>query len=245
MILAGPTILPGAVNSLAPIRPDPVRQRSRRRHLSLPHRAVRRSRTRRQFDRDHLAATACSCSTPTARPSAAAAVLARNQDAHLTTGPLHRQLALALGSLVQDRGLHAGRFPDVKVIAHEKTKMMMAGPAIEFNKPGLEQQLPAYLAQLEQRIAKAEAATPPPANLPQLKQALADGRFFLEQKNSVHHTLPNQTYTDKLTLHARRSRDPGAAPRSRGHAGRFVPVSAEGEDRDHRRSAGQSGLVRA
>ena len=27
-------------------------------------------------------------------------------------------------------------FPDVKVIAHEKTKMMMAGPAIEFNKLG-------------------------------------------------------------------------------------------------------------
>ena len=91
-------------------------------------------------------------------------------------------------------------FPDVKVIAHEKTKMMMAGPALDFNKPGLEQQLPAYLAQLEQRIAKAEAATPPPANLAQLKQALADGRFFLEQKNSVHHTLPNQTYTDTLTL---------------------------------------------
>ena len=91
-------------------------------------------------------------------------------------------------------------FPDVKVIAHEKTKMMMAGPALDFNKPGLEQQLPAYLAQLEQRIAKAEAATPPPANLPQLKQALADGKFFLEQKNSVHHTLPNQTYTDTLTL---------------------------------------------
>jgi len=91
-------------------------------------------------------------------------------------------------------------FPDVKVIAHAKTKTMMAGPALDFNKPGLEQQLPAYLAQLEQRIAKGEAATPPPANLPQLKQALDDGRFFLEQKNSVHHTLPNQTYTDKLTL---------------------------------------------
>ena len=91
-------------------------------------------------------------------------------------------------------------FPDVKVIAHEKTKMMMAGPALAFNKPGLEQQLPGYLASLEQRIAKAEAATPPPANLPQLKQALADGQFFLAQKNSVHHTLPNQTYTGTLTL---------------------------------------------
>jgi cyclase len=96
--------------------------------------------------------------------------------------------------------VYAKAFPGVTVIAHEKTKMMMAGPALDFNKPGLEQQLPAYLAQLDQRIAKAEAATPSPANLPQLKQALADGKFFLEQKKGVHHTLPNQTYTDKLTV---------------------------------------------
>ncbi|HUQ86623.1 MAG TPA: MBL fold metallo-hydrolase [Vicinamibacterales bacterium] len=96
--------------------------------------------------------------------------------------------------------IYTKAFPDVKVIAHEKTKVMMAGPAIDFNKPGLEQQLPVYLSQLEQRIAKAEAATPPAANLAQLKQAFADGKYFLEQKAGVHHTLPNQTYTDKLTL---------------------------------------------
>jgi cyclase len=72
-------------------------------------------------------------------------------------------------------------FPDVKVIAHERTKAMMAGPAIEFNKPGLDTQLPGYLKQLEQRIAKAEAATPTPPELPRLKQA-------------------NTTYTDELTL---------------------------------------------
>jgi cyclase len=68
--------------------------------------------------------------------------------------------------------VYAKAFPGVTVIAHEKTKMMMAGPALDFNKPGLEQQLPAYLAQLDQRIAKAEAATP----------------------------SPNQTYTDTLTV---------------------------------------------
>ena len=92
-------------------------------------------------------------------------------------------------------------FPDVRVIAHEKTRMMMAGPAIDFNKPGLESQLPGYLKQLEQRIAKGEATTPLPADLPRLTQALADGNFFLDQKTSVHHTLPNVTYTDRMTLH--------------------------------------------
>lgn len=132
-------------------------------------------------------------------PSAAAAVLAEIRK--LTSQPVryivnsHWHWDHWYGTEVYTKA-----FPDVKVIAHEKTKMMMAGPALDFNKPGLEQQLPAYLAELEQRIAKAEAATPPPANLPQLKQALADGKFFLEQKSSVHHTQPNQTYTDKLTL---------------------------------------------
>jgi glyoxylase-like metal-dependent hydrolase (beta-lactamase superfamily II) len=132
-------------------------------------------------------------------PSAAAAVLADIRT--LTSQPVryivnsHWHWDHWYGTEVYTKA-----FPDVKVIAHEKTKLMMAGPAIEFNKPGLEQQLPGYLASLEQRIAKAEAATPPPANLPQLKQALADGQFFLEQKNGVHHTLPNQTYTETLTL---------------------------------------------
>src|SRR5688572_27981925 len=44
-------------------------------------------------------------------------------------------------------------FPDVKVVAHEKTLAMMGGPAIEFNRPGLESQLPGYLAALEKRVA--------------------------------------------------------------------------------------------
>ncbi len=132
-------------------------------------------------------------------PSAAAAVLAQIKS--LTSQPVrhvvnsHWHWDHWYGTEVYTKA-----FPDVRVIAHEKTKLMMAGPALDFNKPGLEQQLPGYLAQLEQRIAKAEAATPPPANLAPLKQALADGRFFLDQKNSVRHTLPNQTYTGRLTL---------------------------------------------
>jgi cyclase len=87
------------------------------------------------------------------------------------------------------------------VIAHERTRVMMAGPAIEFNRPGLESQLPGYLKQLEQRIAKAAATSPPPPELARLEQSLADGRFFLEQKNSVRHTLPTLTYSTAMTLH--------------------------------------------
>lgn len=133
-------------------------------------------------------------------PSAAAAVLAEIRK--LTPQPVryvvnsHWHWDHWYGTEVYTRA-----FPGVQVIAHEKTRMMMAGPAIEFNRPGLESQLPAYLKQLEQRLATAEAATPPPPELARLKQPLADGRFFLEQKNSVRHTLPDLTFTTSMALH--------------------------------------------
>ena len=96
--------------------------------------------------------------------------------------------------------VYANAFPRAEIIAHEKTKAMMAGPAIEFNKPGLDAQLPGYIGQLEKRVAAGEAAATPPANLPQLKESLANAKYFLEQKRSVHHTLPTRTFHDKLTL---------------------------------------------
>jgi glyoxylase-like metal-dependent hydrolase (beta-lactamase superfamily II) len=86
--------------------------------------------------------------------------------------------------------VYAGAYPGVKVIAHEKTKALMAGPAIEFNRPGLEQQLPAYVGMLEKRSATDPAARP----------AAEVARFFLEQKKNAHLVLPDTTYTDRLDL---------------------------------------------
>jgi cyclase len=82
-------------------------------------------------------------------------------------------------------------FPDVKVVAHEKTREMMAGPAIEFNRPGLESQLPGYIASLEKR-----AQTDPT-----VQPLLDEDRFFLEQKKNAHLVLPTTTYKDRLVLH--------------------------------------------
>jgi cyclase len=81
-------------------------------------------------------------------------------------------------------------FPDVRIVAHEKTREMMIGPALEFNRPGLEMQLPAYLQNLEKRAA---------AN-PSLKALLDEDRFFLEQKSRVRHTFPNVTFSDRLNI---------------------------------------------
>ena len=92
-------------------------------------------------------------------------------------------------------------FPGVQVIAHEKTRMMMAGPAIEFNKPGLESQLPGYLQQLEERVAKGEAMTPPSPPEPQLGSNSPTAASFSSRRTSVAHTLPTMTYSTSMTLH--------------------------------------------
>ena len=77
-------------------------------------------------------------------------------------------------------------FPAVTIVAHEKTRAMMMGPALAFNRPGLEQQLPGYIASLEQRGAD--------------KTLIEADRFFLEQKKAVQHTFPNVTYSDRMTI---------------------------------------------
>jgi glyoxylase-like metal-dependent hydrolase (beta-lactamase superfamily II) len=79
-------------------------------------------------------------------------------------------------------------FPDLRVITHEKTRRMMAGPAIEFNRPGLESQLPGYIKQLEKGLPKTQAR-------------LDTARWFLQQKIGTHHTLADVTFTNSLQLH--------------------------------------------
>jgi len=86
--------------------------------------------------------------------------------------------------------VYTAAFPGVKVIAHEKTKTLMAGPAIDFNRPGLEQQLPGYVRMLEQRAATDAAARP------QLDVA----RWFLDQKTHARLVLPDTTFSDRLDL---------------------------------------------
>jgi len=81
-------------------------------------------------------------------------------------------------------------FPDLRIVAHEKTRAMMMGPAIEFNKPGLETQLPAYIASLERRAAKDASLAP----------LVAEDKFFLDQKKNVHFAFPNVTFADRMDI---------------------------------------------
>ena len=81
-------------------------------------------------------------------------------------------------------------FPQVHVVAHEKTRALMIGPAIEFNRPGLEKDLPGYVAAVEKR-AEQDAAVRPLA---------AEDRFFLEQKRVARVVVPDLTFSDRMTI---------------------------------------------
>jgi cyclase len=87
-------------------------------------------------------------------------------------------------------------FPGVRVVAHDRSRQLMAGPAIEFNRPGVESQLPGYVSMLEER----RKASPPPGNPAALDQRIAMAKWFLDAKRAVRHVLPDLTYTERMTL---------------------------------------------
>ena len=95
---------------------------------------------------------------------------------------------------------YASRFPGLTVIAQAATRRMMLGPAIEFNKPGLESQLPDYVRFREQKAAEARASSPPAADADALEQLAADDGFFLEQKRSVRQVIPGVTFEHEMDL---------------------------------------------
>jgi cyclase len=96
--------------------------------------------------------------------------------------------------------VYRAAFPAVQVIAHEATREMMMGPALAFNKPGLDTDLPAYIASLEKRVNAGASASLPSPDLARLQQLVEEDRAFLEGKRAVRHVFPNVTFTDKLTL---------------------------------------------
>jgi len=86
---------------------------------------------------------------------------------------------------------YTNAFPGVHVVAHEKTREMMLGPAIDFNRPGIETQLPDYIAALAKRAASD----------PKLEPLLQDDRFFLDQKTHAALVTPDVTYASELNLY--------------------------------------------
>jgi glyoxylase-like metal-dependent hydrolase (beta-lactamase superfamily II) len=97
--------------------------------------------------------------------------------------------------------VYADAFPDVRVVAQETTRALMMGPALEFNRPGLEDDLPGYLDAFGKQVDAAKAKMPPAANLVALQARLDDDRLFLQQKLAARHVFPNVTYSRRLDLY--------------------------------------------
>jgi cyclase len=91
-------------------------------------------------------------------------------------------------------------FPDAVVIAHEKTRQLMAGPAIEFNRPGLETQLPRYIRMLEQQLAHVITTGITNPDAQKTQNDLFAARFFLTQKSNARLVLPSHTFSNRLDL---------------------------------------------
>ncbi len=92
-------------------------------------------------------------------------------------------------------------FPEMQVITHERTRQLMAGPAIAFNQPGLDEQLPGHITQVESALVRARSDATKSQDVVRLEAHLAKDRWFLQQKRGVTHTLATITFTDSLTIH--------------------------------------------
>ena len=132
-------------------------------------------------------------------PAAAAAILAEIRA--LTKQPV-RYLVLSHWHWDHWYGaeVYKAAYPDLTIVGHEKTRALMAGPAIEFNRPGVERGLPGYLKSLETKLAAADGTAPSEPATAALRERVEMARYFLEQKRSVHHTLPTVTFTDRLDV---------------------------------------------
>ena len=97
--------------------------------------------------------------------------------------------------------VYADAFPGLIIVSHEKTRELMAGPAIAFNQPGLDGQLPAHIDAVAREKAHDDSVN---ARSPEAKAAaehLERDRFFLAQKRGARHVLATLTFTDSLTIH--------------------------------------------
>jgi cyclase len=81
-------------------------------------------------------------------------------------------------------------FPAVRIVSHEKNRQLMMGPALEFNQPFLEQQLPAYIQSVGKRAAEK----------PELAPLFEEDTAFYEAKKTVHLVMPNVTFSDRLAI---------------------------------------------
>ena len=91
--------------------------------------------------------------------------------------------------------------PLLQIISHEKNLEMMTQVEPRWNDHGLKEDLPHFLDDFEKQIAGAKAKGIPAERIKAAEQRLAADRNFLKQKQTLHKTPPNVTFSEALTLH--------------------------------------------
>jgi glyoxylase-like metal-dependent hydrolase (beta-lactamase superfamily II) len=91
-------------------------------------------------------------------------------------------------------------FPGLQIISHEKTRELMLTVEPQWNDKGLKEDLPQFLDGFAKQIEAAKAKNMPPERIQAAEERLAADRNFLAQKQSVHKTYPNVTFSNSMTL---------------------------------------------
>jgi glyoxylase-like metal-dependent hydrolase (beta-lactamase superfamily II) len=97
--------------------------------------------------------------------------------------------------------VYRAAYPGIEIISHRVTRALMLGPALAFNQPGLDEQLPGHIQAVAARIAELARTNPRSPDLLRLRAHLALDRDFLAEKRGARHTVATLTFDDSLTIH--------------------------------------------
>jgi cyclase len=96
--------------------------------------------------------------------------------------------------------VYLSAFPALQIITHEKTRELMLSVEPRWNEKGLKEDLPQFLNDFEKQIAALKARNTAPERIKAAEERLTVDRNFLAQKQSLHKTYPNVTFSDSVTL---------------------------------------------
>ncbi|HLK52022.1 MAG TPA: MBL fold metallo-hydrolase, partial [Candidatus Angelobacter sp.] len=96
--------------------------------------------------------------------------------------------------------VYLAAFPGLQIITHEKTRELMLNVEPRWNDKGLKEDLPQFLDGLEKQIAAAKAKNVPPERIQAAEERLAADRNFLAQKQALHKTYPNVTFSGSMVI---------------------------------------------
>ena len=96
--------------------------------------------------------------------------------------------------------VYLAAFPGLQIITHEKTRELMLNVEPRWNDKGLKEDLPQFLDGFEKQIAAAKAKNVPPERIQAAEDRLAADRNFLAQKQALHKTYPNVTFSGSITI---------------------------------------------